>query len=292
MIDHLPLAQLVAFEAAARLLSFTAAARALNVQQPAVSRQIAALESALGARLFERTKPQLTLTAQGETLFRAVSDGFGGVRAAMRRIQADDGQAPVVVNATIGFTSLYLMPRLPQFQLLNPHHRIQIVTRDQNAGFDVDAADIVVTFGEHGLPRALSAPIFGEELVPLCAPGVLPNDVPAPIERLLDHTLLHMSSPDHADDWDRYFAQTGLHAPPPAPTDRIMSYMVYLLAIENGQGVGLGWRGLYEKLVADGRLVIAAERTVVTGRAYHANLTPRATEAPAARTFWRWLIGS
>ena len=100
----------------------------LNVQQPAVSRRIAALEARLGGPLFLRTKPRLTLTANGETLFRAVSKGFQSIRAEIQRLEAAHGAAPVVVNASIGFTSLYLMPRLGEFHARHPEHSVQIVT--------------------------------------------------------------------------------------------------------------------------------------------------------------------
>jgi len=50
------------FEAAAQHLSFVRAARQLGVQSPAVSRQVAELEQALGARLFVRSKLRLALT--------------------------------------------------------------------------------------------------------------------------------------------------------------------------------------------------------------------------------------
>lgn len=290
MADPLPFPQLVAFDAAARHLSFTEAARELNVQQPAISRQIAALEAALDVKLFERTKPRLTLTSDGAGLHQAVADGFDTVRAALRRTRLAGREPPVVVNASIGFTSLYLLPRLAAFQAQNPNIRIQFVTRDQNGGYDLDDADILVTFGFAGLRRLMSRPVLHEELVPICAPGIFPDDAPADLDALLARPLLHLSSPDHVDDWDRYLAETGRRAPTPDPSDQIMSYMVYLLAIENGRGVGLGWRGLFEKSVTDGRLVVAAARRVATGRAYYGNLTQRASDNPAARTVWRWLV--
>ena len=46
--------------------SFTAAARSLGVSQPAVSQHIAELEKFTGARLFERNRGQVLLTARGE----------------------------------------------------------------------------------------------------------------------------------------------------------------------------------------------------------------------------------
>lgn len=106
------LSQLAAFEAAARHLGFSRAARELNVQQPAISRQIAALERDLGHALFLRTKPRLRLTPDGEMLAGAVADGFGAIRRAIDALRGQTRRDVLVVNAAIGFTSLFLLPRL------------------------------------------------------------------------------------------------------------------------------------------------------------------------------------
>ena len=62
--------ELRAFEAVARHQSFTRAAEALFLSQPAVTRQIAALENELRTRLFERLGRSVRLTAAGEVLRR------------------------------------------------------------------------------------------------------------------------------------------------------------------------------------------------------------------------------
>ena len=53
------------FLAVARHLSFTKAARELFVSQPAISRQILALEEELGYTLFERTNKSVHMTKAG-----------------------------------------------------------------------------------------------------------------------------------------------------------------------------------------------------------------------------------
>ena len=68
------------FEAAARHLSFARAARELKVQPPAVSRQVAELEYRLGVTLFLRSKPRLSLTQQGQELYRSASQGLEEIR--------------------------------------------------------------------------------------------------------------------------------------------------------------------------------------------------------------------
>lgn len=61
--------QLKYFIAVARCLSFTEAARSLFMTQPALSRQIQAMEAELGTQLFVRDKKTLKLTPGGSTLY-------------------------------------------------------------------------------------------------------------------------------------------------------------------------------------------------------------------------------
>ena len=56
------------FVAIAKKRNITAVAEELYVSQPAISRQIQMLETELGVKLFQRTKPNLTLTEDGRYL--------------------------------------------------------------------------------------------------------------------------------------------------------------------------------------------------------------------------------
>lgn len=57
--------QLRCFIEVARQLNFARAAETLYISQPAVSRQIHALENELGVRLFDRTRHVVALTSAG-----------------------------------------------------------------------------------------------------------------------------------------------------------------------------------------------------------------------------------
>lgn len=63
------LEQLQSFVEVARTGHFTQAAAQLHLAQPSLSRQIATLESDLGATLFHRARGNITLTAAGESLY-------------------------------------------------------------------------------------------------------------------------------------------------------------------------------------------------------------------------------
>ncbi|KIC16913.1 hypothetical protein RA20_15960 [Leisingera sp. ANG-Vp] len=289
--DPIPFHQIAAFEAAARNLGFSRAAQELNVQQPAVSRQVAALEEYLGAALFLRTKPRLTLTAEGEALLKAAANGFDALRAGLREVRAMRQTQALVVNAAIGFTSYYLLPRLGEFQSMHPDIRVQVVTRDQNPDFDPGQSDIVVTFGSDGPPGMTARRIVEEEMLAICAPDYLGSRAPLALEALAQEKLLHMSSAEHAGDWKRFFHDSGLVPPEPQEFERFNSFMVYLHAIQNGNGVGIGWRHLVERMIEAGSLALACSHSHNSGRGYFCSVTPRAEGRREAEEFLQWISG-
>ncbi len=285
----LPLHQIAAFEAALRHLSFSRAADELNVQQPAIGRQVAALENRLGVRLFHRTKPRLTLTEEGELLARSVSKGFETLRSGIAELEAHRSQTGIVVNAAIGFTSFYLLPTMAGFQAQYREIPVQIVTRDQNPDFDASLCDAVVVFGEHGLPGQPTGLVARETIVAICKKGYLPGDRKLRPEELANQKLLHMAGASHVGDWERFFSGSGAVPPVPPKHDRYHSFMVYMRAIQNGLGIGIGWRPLVDDFLASETLVLACDLHRQTNRGYFCSLTPRGSARPDAQQFLSWL---
>jgi LysR family transcriptional regulator, glycine cleavage system transcriptional activator len=110
-----PLADLHAFEAAARHLSFTRAASELGVTQGAVSQRVRKLEELLGLQLFERLTRALALTADGKVLAEAVGHGIDRIDeglAAIDRQQRPGAETTLVLSAAPGFVCRWLLPRL------------------------------------------------------------------------------------------------------------------------------------------------------------------------------------
>ena len=70
--------QIEYFLAAARNMSFSRAAQELFVSQPAISRQILALEQELGCPLFERLNRGIMLTVNGEMFYEFFLNGIVG----------------------------------------------------------------------------------------------------------------------------------------------------------------------------------------------------------------------
>lgn len=105
--------QLRAFAATARTGSMSRAARALGLTQPTLSRQIAALEAALGATLFERIGKSLALTDTGRALHahaRAMEDAAHAF-AAEAQAQSGDIGGTVTVSMIDPY-AVHLMPEI------------------------------------------------------------------------------------------------------------------------------------------------------------------------------------
>ncbi len=116
------LRQLEAFVTVAQLASFTKAARVLHLTQPAVTRQVAALESELGTLLFDRLGKKIQLTSAGEALLpraEALLQGVEEARRAVAEVAAGTtGKLTIAASSTL---AAYVVPKLLRaFQAAHP----------------------------------------------------------------------------------------------------------------------------------------------------------------------------
>ncbi len=98
--------QVNTFYHVARRLNFTRAAADLNLSQPAVSRQIEALEHTLGMPLFHRSHRSISLTEAGMILFRQCDQILTLVDQTKAAIEAlknlESGSLSVGLSSTVG----------------------------------------------------------------------------------------------------------------------------------------------------------------------------------------------
>ncbi|MGJ3262738.1 MAG: LysR family transcriptional regulator [Salinarimonas sp.] len=135
-----------AFRATAEAGSLSAAARRLGATQPTLSRQVAALEAALGATLFDRVGKRLVLTELGRGLLehaRAMADAADAMALAAAG-RAVDVSGRVVVSATDAVCAHLLPEVLARLRREAP--RITLVLVASNAISDLRRreADIAV----------------------------------------------------------------------------------------------------------------------------------------------------
>ena len=122
----------------------SAAARLLQVDQSTMSRRLAALEVAAGARLFDRTPDGYALTAAGEAVCSRIEDLESQALAIERQPLGQDARptGPVRIAASDSFAAWFLVPRLGPLHQLYPGIRVELVTGNAAVNLARREADI------------------------------------------------------------------------------------------------------------------------------------------------------
>ncbi|AGK96956.1 LysR family transcriptional regulator [Clostridium pasteurianum] len=129
------------FYITAKLGSISKAAKELFTSQPAVSQSIKLLEENLEGQLFHRTSRGVSLTLEGEVLFKYIEQGYGLMQTAERKFlelkNLNLGQVRIAVCSTI--CKYYLMKYLETYNLAFPN--IKIYVKDQSTQKIVQALE-------------------------------------------------------------------------------------------------------------------------------------------------------
>ncbi|MBC9727813.1 LysR family transcriptional regulator [Streptomyces sp. TRM68367] len=166
---------LVTFEKVATLLSFTRAAAELKYAQSSVTSQVRALESSLGAELFDRLGSRIRLTEAGERLLpyaRRIIELNEEARAAVAG--AEEPAGSLTVGTMESLTSYRLPPLLELFHHRYPKIRLSMrptlgdETRQALRDGTYDVGFLMEPMAEH--PGLETAVLIPEPLVLVAAP--------------------------------------------------------------------------------------------------------------------------
>ncbi|HEV2270079.1 MAG TPA: LysR family transcriptional regulator [Steroidobacteraceae bacterium] len=130
--------------------SFSAVAEESDTTQSAISKQIAALERELGAKLLTRTTRSLALTEEGARYFEQARRLVAEIAEAESIVRAGEEELTgwLRVAASVGFGRLKLMPLVQSF--LEQHRRVKIDLRLNDGFVDLveQGIDVAVRLGE------------------------------------------------------------------------------------------------------------------------------------------------
>jgi DNA-binding transcriptional LysR family regulator len=164
--------QLRYFVAVAEVRHFTQAAEQVGITQPSLSKQIHALETDLGAPLFERVRGNISLTAAGEVLLPLAKRILADVDTATREVQELVGlrRGRVRLGATPSLATSLAPPVLRRFRDAHPTVDLRVeeggsqdLVRDLLRG-DLDLALIIMPAAGTD-PGLRTDPILRESLV-------------------------------------------------------------------------------------------------------------------------------
>ncbi|CAN7395349.1 MULTISPECIES: LysR family transcriptional regulator [unclassified Variovorax] len=247
--------------------SFSAVAHESDTTQSAVSKQVAALERELGAKLLTRTTRSLALTEEGARYFEQARRLVAEIAEAEGALRRGEQQLTgwLRIAASVGFGRLKLMPVVQSF--LAAHRGVKIDLRLHDGFIDLveQGIDVAVRIGD--LPdSSLLARRVGTTSRVLVAHRSylrsLPKGTKAPKvpEDLARHNCVVYTEVPMRNAWG---FTAGPGAPEPAGTKRTVhvegnlqtnSSEVIRASVLSGMGIGYSPEWLFDQEIASGEL--------------------------------------
>jgi DNA-binding transcriptional LysR family regulator len=227
------------FLAVARAGQILGAARRLDLNHATVSRRLAALEEALGARLFRRHTAGSELTPAG-TRFLGIAERMEGDMIAARSALAGEGEeisGNVRIGAPDGFGVAYLASRLGALTAKHRQLSIQLVPVPRSFSLSRREADIAITVERPSEGRLVAAKLVDYSLGLYASRAYAErNGLPQTPVELAGHSLVGyvgdlVASPsldyagEFSQEWTARFA--------------ISSAMGQVEAVRSGAGIGI-----------------------------------------------------
>lgn len=280
---------LFAFESAAKTLSFTDAGVVLNVTQPAISKNIAALETHLGTQLFLRNKSGLALTADGDILYRAVQLSFTALEVAIDQIarKAPENNA-LILSLSTAFTAHWFIPQMHEFRRVFP---------DVTLNFQLTGGEVIGPLGNCDLGLRLESNVVGDDhgvpfapewLVAVASPEYVKKNgtLDSPIKGG-SHSLVKLENPRIS--WQCFLDVTSQSITQSTPEIRVPDYSVVMQTALNGRGVALGYMSSCSYLLREGSLLPALSKTLKTNKKYYMIINPNSHNLQLAEQVRHWM---
>ncbi|MES2038078.1 MAG: LysR family transcriptional regulator [Pseudomonadota bacterium] len=233
--------------------SLTRAAEVLGLSQPTLSRQIAELESSIGAALFERVARGLKLTGTGENLVEPARYMMTAARSlGMAAATQNNGLRGTVRITASEMVSGFVLPSLlRQLAQLHPEIQIELVASNQVSNLLEREADIAIRMIRPAQSALIARhltdwPIgmYGHRDYLAGLPSLPSKNQPASLELMQKFRWLGL---DQSDQFIAGFRAAGIQIDRNFFDFRCDNYLVNWQAIQQGLGIGIAMRWLAER---------------------------------------------
>lgn len=276
---------LIAFEATIRNSSMTLAAEELGITQPLISQRIRALEDLLGGVLINRSKKPLSTTPAGQKFYSDLQGPLLSILRATENAKSNltETKTKISIGAYFGFSFHWIMPRLQRLQQAFPDYLFEILPTNSLNDLVTSHADILFHFSTHVGRYQFEELIIPEVAFPVCSPEFAKKYGLKKGQSLSDLRNLPLLHKDVDDlrwlNWQRWAQVLGI-TPSDSPVSfRYNNYPLVVEAAINGHGICLGWEGLTNPFVAEGKLIELGPRLKAANRGYQICSNYRSTYA-------------
>ena len=116
----------------------------LNLSQSAISRQIQSLEDDLKVKLFERHARGLTLTENGEYVYKTAHEVISKLKEVETSLgdQKNKPSGKITITTVRSFGTHWLTPRIQEFMQLHPEMEVELIFDDKELDLSTRQADI------------------------------------------------------------------------------------------------------------------------------------------------------
>lgn len=236
--------QLQLFLAAAEEGSITAAARRMHLTQPALSRQIKALEEELGVELFTRGAHSVALTPAGRVLVDEGRKLLERAERVVRQVRAEADGEPLRIGYAPSLAGPLLGLALERFSQLHPRVRVQLFdcsSAEMREGLAQGKFDVVVTVPWEGDAQSVKWTRIRQHAMCLAVPVSHPfaGLAKVPLSELGGQRLLLYSRTEYPEYWQsvtRLFRDHRIDAKVAGEFDGVTSLGA---AVEAGLGMAL-----------------------------------------------------
>jgi DNA-binding transcriptional LysR family regulator len=242
--------------------SFTRVAKEQNSSQPTVSRQVAALEEHLGARLFTRTTRKLTLTDDGRSFYERAKLAIEAVAEAEdtvgRRRSRPSGTLRLATP--VAFGRLRVIPHLKEFLSRYPDVTIDLVISDSNADLVEQGIDLAIRSGEVHDATLIAKKVGTTRRVVVATPSYLRGKtLPAHPSDLLAHDCIAFTEGSAGAIW-RFSGSNGPVSIEARGPVRSRNSEGVREAIMSGLGIGFAPIWHFTNEIETGRLTVLLDK--------------------------------
>lgn len=178
----------------AELESFSRAADTLGLPKGSVSRQVQALENALGVRLLHRTTRRVQLTQDGMVYYERAKDLLSNLDELDAMFQHDPTSISgrLRVDMPVGVARNLVIPKLPTFLQQYPGIELELSSSDRLVDVIREGFDCVVRVGTLKDSGLVARPLGKLTVVNCASPEYLARfGYPENLDDLASHALVH-----------------------------------------------------------------------------------------------------
>lgn len=170
--------------------SFSQAARDLNVSQPTVSKQLAALEARLGTQLLARNSRTLAVTPAGQDYYEAMVRILQDIDAVEEKIvegqSTPSGLVRVTVSPALG--RMFVIPRLLEFRERFPDVAIEMEVSGRHVDLVEEGIDVAIRIGRLSDSALVARRIGDMRMITLASAAYLArHGTPQTLDELRTH---------------------------------------------------------------------------------------------------------